>query len=84
MTYKDTHTHKNTLSLMSSTLSQLIFQQIPPIHFLPCENYRTPSGFYSCPCYKTTTRAGTLSTTGFHFIFFCGFFFNFWEEILLE
>merc|ERR1719198_1662340 len=22
------------------------------------------SGIYACPCYKTTTRAGTLSTTG--------------------
>lgn len=36
-----------------------------PIMFLP-EIARTAplDGFYDCPIYKTTTRAGTLSTTG--------------------
>ena len=26
--------------------------------------YHSPPGYYRCPMYKTSTRAGTLSTTG--------------------
>ena len=37
----------------------------PAIHLDPKVGRKTPAqGVYSCPCYKTTTRAGTLSTTG--------------------
>jgi len=36
----------------------------PIIHFVPCQNYSPDPGMYSCPLYKTSIRAGTLSTTG--------------------
>ena len=42
-----------------------LFVNFPAIHLDPKQNRALPTkGVYSCPCYKTTTRAGTLSTTG--------------------
>jgi len=42
-----------------------LFVSFPAIHLDPKVGRQTPAqGVYSCPCYKTTTRAGTLSTTG--------------------
>ena len=42
-----------------------LFVSFPAIHLDPQQNRKEPTkGVYSCPCYKTTTRAGTLSTTG--------------------
>jgi dynein heavy chain len=42
-----------------------LFVSFPAIHLDPKQNRKEPTkGVYSCPCYKTTTRAGTLSTTG--------------------
>ena len=42
-----------------------LFVDFPAIHLNPKVGRKTPpSGVYACPCYKTTTRAGTLSTTG--------------------
>ena len=42
-----------------------LFVSFPAIHLDPKTDRKEPtSGVYSCPCYKTTTRAGTLSTTG--------------------
>jgi len=42
-----------------------LFVQFPAIHLDPKVNRPVPKeGVYACPCYKTTVRAGTLSTTG--------------------
>eukprot|EP00792_Barthelona_sp_PAP020_P009040 TRINITY_DN3265_c0_g4_i2.p1 TRINITY_DN3265_c0_g4~~TRINITY_DN3265_c0_g4_i2.p1 ORF type:complete len:4140 (+),score=1212.96 TRINITY_DN3265_c0_g4_i2:30-12449(+) len=51
-------------SLVDSKPKELI-DVFPIIHFRPVANREIPSsGIYNCPCYKTLTRAGTLSTTG--------------------
>ena len=59
------------LSQLQSSLTDLgctdiaLFDPMPVIHLLPADvkEYK-PSGCYSCPLYKTSIRAGTLSTTG--------------------
>ena len=37
---------------------------LPAIHFEPVENRVADEADYECPLYKTSARAGTLSTTG--------------------
>ncbi len=42
---------------------------LPPVHFRPqvaagCGTDAAPDGCYACPLYKTSARAGALSTTG--------------------
>ncbi|KAJ9522811.1 hypothetical protein QJQ45_019799, partial [Haematococcus lacustris] len=37
---------------------------LPIIHFKPAERYTPPATHYACPLYKTSVRAGVLSTTG--------------------
>ncbi|QDZ24237.1 heavy chain of dynein [Chloropicon primus] len=41
-----------------------MFAGLPMIHFEPIENYVPPKENYECPLYKTSVRAGVLSTTG--------------------
>ena len=41
-----------------------IYAPWPVVHFTPVKDYRTPATAYSAPVYKTTPRAGVLSTTG--------------------
>ena len=50
-------------TIIDQTLGKLYFP-MPVIHFLPMEKYVLPDNFYRCPCYKTSNRAGVLSTTG--------------------
>ena len=54
----------NEHCLVESNAKEL-FVNFPAVHLDPKVGRQTPpSGVYACPCYKTTTRAGTLSTTG--------------------
>jgi len=41
-----------------------MFDCMPLIHFLPVDMYKRRESEYSCPLYKTSARAGQLSTTG--------------------
>jgi dynein heavy chain len=50
-------------SLVDQSPGRLFFPMYV-IHFLPTENLELGDNFYSCPCYKTSVRAGVLSTTG--------------------
>jgi len=43
---------------------------MPIIRFLPTENTQNQENQYVCPLYKTSERAGTLSTTGKNKIFY--------------
>ncbi|KZC03876.1 Dynein heavy chain 1, axonemal [Dufourea novaeangliae] len=49
---------------LDESLPKELYTNMPPILLLPEVNHRKPSGIYSCPVYKTISRAGTLSTTG--------------------
>jgi dynein heavy chain len=42
----------------------VIYSTLPPIHMAPVANYVRNKQDYECPLYKTSVRAGTLSTTG--------------------
>merc|ERR1712146_131141 len=41
-----------------------MFSSVPVIHFRPEQDYKPNPAEYSAPVYKTSVRAGTLSTTG--------------------
>lgn len=42
----------------------IMFDCLPPVHLVPELAHVQAQGTYMLPCYKTTTRAGALSTTG--------------------
>lgn len=42
----------------------VIYSTLPPLHFAPVANFTRTKADYECPLYKTSVRAGTLSTTG--------------------
>jgi dynein heavy chain len=41
-----------------------MYDKMPLIWFKPIEDYKPDPEEYSCPVYKTSVRAGMLSTTG--------------------
>ncbi len=41
-----------------------MYSSMPVILFKPIENYTQNQEDYQCPIYKTSVRAGVLSTTG--------------------
>jgi len=41
-----------------------MWSPLPVVHFKPAQSYEPPPSEYQCPLYKTSVRAGVLSTTG--------------------
>jgi dynein heavy chain, axonemal len=50
--------------IITEQRSGVLYEKVPVIWFEPVENYVPDPEEYSCPVYKTSVRAGVLSTTG--------------------
>ncbi|CEL99773.1 unnamed protein product [Vitrella brassicaformis CCMP3155] len=50
--------------VIEDQLPGVMYEPAPIVHFQPCEHYKPNPSDYTCPLYKTSVRAGTLSTTG--------------------
>jgi hypothetical protein len=55
--------HNDTLITCNAVYGGM-YTPLPVIRFNPVANFVRNKNDYSCPLYKTSTRAGTLSTTG--------------------
>lgn len=42
----------------------VMYSPLPIVHLMPVQDYTAPDCTYDCPLYKTSARAGALSTTG--------------------
>ena len=51
-------------SLVADSLPGTMYYSMPVIQFIPTPNYKPNTKDYLAPLYKTSLRAGTLSTTG--------------------
>eukprot|EP00658_Telonema_sp_P-2_P014423 TRINITY_DN15482_c0_g10_i1.p1 TRINITY_DN15482_c0_g10~~TRINITY_DN15482_c0_g10_i1.p1 ORF type:complete len:415 (+),score=147.84 TRINITY_DN15482_c0_g10_i1:42-1247(+) len=51
-------------SRLEDSTPGVIYSTLPPIHLAPCPNFQRNKQDYETPLYKTSVRAGTLSTTG--------------------
>jgi dynein heavy chain, axonemal len=49
---------------LDESLPGSMFSDLPIVHFAPVNNFEPPEDEYQCPLYKTSVRAGILSTTG--------------------
>ena len=51
--------------LITDSEPKILFSEVPHIWLKPVKaSDKTAGHFYRCPVYKTSKRAGTLSTTG--------------------
>lgn len=50
--------------LLADSLPGVMFADLPVMHMLPVAHFKPPPEDYIAPLYKTSTRAGLLSTTG--------------------
>ncbi|XP_061839882.1 dynein axonemal heavy chain 6 isoform X2 [Nerophis lumbriciformis] len=50
--------------VIEDALPRVMNSTLPVMHFEPQQNYEAEPGLYHAPLYKTSARAGTLSTTG--------------------
>lgn len=57
--------------VIEDALPRVMNSMLPIVHFEPQRNYEPEPELYHAPLYKTSARAGTLSTTGTH-----------WERLL--
>ncbi len=53
-----------TDNMIDDQLPGEMYSAMPVILFKPVENYNSNPEDYQCPIYKTSVRAGVLSTTG--------------------
>jgi dynein heavy chain len=51
-------------SKLEDSAPGVIYTTLPPMHMAPVANFVRNKAEYECPLYKTTVRAGALSTTG--------------------
>lgn len=49
---------------LTESSPDVMYSPLPVIHFNPVQDYVPPDTEYDCPLYKTSARAGALSTTG--------------------
>ena len=56
--------YNRTLRVVQPPRPKQMVDPLPAIHFEPVENHVRDESAYECPLYKTSARAGTLSTTG--------------------
>lgn len=52
--------------VIEDALPRVMNSMLPVVHFEPQQNYVPDPALYHAPLYKTSARAGTLSTTGVH------------------
>lgn len=50
--------------VIEDALPRVMNSMLPVVHFEPQQNYVPEPELYHAPLYKTSARAGTLSTTG--------------------
>jgi dynein heavy chain len=50
--------------VIEDALPRVMNAMLPVVHFEPQQNYDPDPSLYQAPLYKTSARAGTLSTTG--------------------
>ncbi len=60
----------DTNMVIEDALSRVMNPMLPVVHFEPQQNYVPEPSLYHAPLYKTSIRAGTLSTTGYFFDLF--------------
>ena len=54
----------NELMMIADPLPRVAMEPMPIVHMKPEMDFKVKSGCYVAPLYKTSTRAGVLSTTG--------------------
>jgi dynein heavy chain len=54
----------STAGCLQESLPGVMRAPLPVVHFKPVQSYEPPAEQYQCPLYKTSERAGALSTTG--------------------
>ena len=56
--------YNRTLRVLQPPKPKQMVDALPAIHFEPVQGHVRDDAAYECPLYKTSARAGTLSTTG--------------------